>query len=136
MSDICGDTVGNRQTGYPCFLLAGNMLGNVPSGSPLLFKHFQKCILYSEKVAEEVSNTLWAFPKEFPIPFKYFSNGLHALLYTFSSESRHNIGHFLYISLQAAHFCLLRLKIEDSTEKYKNHQRFFYSLFSNEPYHS
>jgi hypothetical protein len=76
MSDICGDMVGNRPRGYPCFLLAGDTLGNVPSGSPILFGHFPECIRYSVKVAEKASNTLKAFPKS-PIPFRYFSNGLH-----------------------------------------------------------
>jgi hypothetical protein len=66
MSDICGDTVGKRLRG-----LAGDTLGNVPSGPPLLFGHFPKCIRYSIKVAEKVSNTLWAFPKESPIPSQY-----------------------------------------------------------------
>jgi hypothetical protein len=41
MSDICGDTVGNRPKGYPCFLLAGDILGNAPSGSPLYLCIFQ-----------------------------------------------------------------------------------------------
>ncbi len=49
MSDMYGDTVGNRPRG-----LAGDTLGNVPSGSPLLFGHFPKCIRYSIKVAEKV----------------------------------------------------------------------------------
>jgi hypothetical protein len=79
MSDIFGDMLGNRPRGYPCFLLAEVTLGNAPSGSPLLFGHFPKCIRYLVKVAEKVSNTLWAFPKESPIPFRYFSNGLHKL---------------------------------------------------------
>jgi hypothetical protein len=87
MSDICEDMVGYRPRRYPCFLLAGVMLGNAP---------------------------------------RYFSNGLHELLDTLPSKSQHNFGHFLYISLEAARFCLLRLKIEDTTEKYKSHQRFFY----------
>jgi hypothetical protein len=63
-----------------------NTLGNAPNRSPLLFGHFPKCARYSVKVAEKVSNTLWAFPKELPIPFRYLSNGLHKLLDTFSSE--------------------------------------------------
>jgi hypothetical protein len=92
MSYICGDMVGNRLRGYPCFLLAGDMFGNAPSRSPLLLAHFPKFIHYSVKVAEKVSNTLWAFPKELPIPFRYFSNGLHELLDTFPSESQHNLG--------------------------------------------
>jgi hypothetical protein len=88
MSYLCGDTVGNRLRG-----LAGDTLGNAPSRSPLLFGHFPKCIHYSIKVvAEKVSNALWAFPKESPIPFRYFSNGLHELLVTFPSESPHNLG--------------------------------------------
>jgi hypothetical protein len=90
MSDICVDMVGNRPRGYPCFLLAGDTLGNVLSGSPLLFGHFPKCIPYSVQVAEKVFNISLAFPrKELPIPFRYFSNGLHQLLDTFPSESQH-----------------------------------------------
>jgi hypothetical protein len=54
---------GNRPRWYSCFLLAGHTLGNAPSGSPLLFGHFPKFICYLVKVAEKVSNTLWAFPK-------------------------------------------------------------------------
>jgi hypothetical protein len=92
MSDICGDTVSNRPRGYPCFLLAGDTLGNAPSGSPLLFGHFPKCIHYSVKVAEKVSNTPKAFPKKLSIPFWYFSNGLYELFDTFPSKSQHNLG--------------------------------------------
>jgi hypothetical protein len=87
MSDICGNTLGNMPR-----VLAGDMLGNAPSGSPLLFGHFPKHIRYSVKVAEKVTNTLWAFPKESPILFRYFSNGLSKLLDTFPSESWHNLG--------------------------------------------
>jgi hypothetical protein len=101
MSDICRDTLANRPRGYPRFLLAGVMLGNAPSESPLLFGHFPKCIRYSVKVAEIVSNTLWPFPKELQIPFRYFSNGLHELLNTFPSESPHNLGiSFPFLSKQ------------------------------------
>jgi hypothetical protein len=94
MSDICGDTVGNRPRVYPCFLLAGDMLGNAPSRSLLLFGHFPKCDHYSVKAAEKVSNTLWAFPKESPILLRYFSNNLHEVLDTFPSESQHNLDIF------------------------------------------
>jgi hypothetical protein len=83
MSDICGDTL---------LPMAGDTLVNAPSGSPLLFGHFPKCIQYLVKVPEKVSNTVWAFPKESPIPFMYFSNGLHELLDTFPSKSQHNLG--------------------------------------------
>jgi hypothetical protein len=38
--------------------MAGDTLGNAPSGSPLLFGHFPKCIRYLLKVAEKVNNTL------------------------------------------------------------------------------
>jgi hypothetical protein len=92
MSDICGDTVGNRSRGYPCFLLARDVLRNVSSWSLILFGLFPKCIRYFVKVAEKVSNTLWAFPRELSIAFRYFSNGLHELLNTFPSKSRHNLG--------------------------------------------
>jgi hypothetical protein len=83
MSDICRDMLSNRLRGYPCFLLAGDRLRNAPSESPLLYGHFPKRIRNLVKAAEKVSNTLWALPKESPIPFRYFSNGLHDHLDTF-----------------------------------------------------
>jgi hypothetical protein len=39
---------------FPCFLLAGDLEGNVPIGSPLLFGHFPKCLCYCP---------LWDFPE-------------------------------------------------------------------------
>jgi hypothetical protein len=62
-----------RLRGFPCFLLAGDLEGNVPMGSPLLFGHFPKCRCYSVSIAEKVSNPLWAFPKESAIPFRFCS---------------------------------------------------------------
>jgi hypothetical protein len=82
-------------------------VGNVLIGSPLSFEHFPKCIRYSVSIAEKVSNTLWAFPKESPTPFRYCSNGPQELLGLF--------GNILYISLGAACLYLLRLKIEVAT---------------------
>ncbi len=57
MPEICRDTVGDRPRGSPGFLLAGDLMENVVIGS----------ILYSVSIAENVSNTVWAFPKESPI---------------------------------------------------------------------
>jgi hypothetical protein len=68
MFDICGDMVGNRLRWSPCFLLAGDMLGNAPSGSPFLFGHCPNFIRYSVKVADKVSNNLWAFSKSLQFP--------------------------------------------------------------------
>jgi hypothetical protein len=120
MSDICGDTVGNRPRKF-----AGDTLGNAPSGSPLLFGHFPKFIRYSIKVAEKVSNTLWAFPKESPITFRYFSNGLHELLDTSPSESPHNLAiSFTFPSKQRV--SVYKDKKLKTTEKCKNHQWVFY----------
>jgi hypothetical protein len=65
--DISEDTIGNRLKGSPCFLLAGDTVGNAPIRSPLLFGHH-----YSLCVAEKVSNTLQAFPKESPISLRYY----------------------------------------------------------------
>jgi hypothetical protein len=67
MSVICGDTVGIRLIGFPCFLLAGDREGNAPIGSPLLFGHFSKFLRYSVSIAEKVPDPLWAFPKKAPI---------------------------------------------------------------------
>jgi hypothetical protein len=69
MPEICRDTVGDRPRGSPGFLLAGDLMENVVIGSSILFGHFPKCILYSVSIAENVSNTVWAFPKESPILF-------------------------------------------------------------------
>jgi hypothetical protein len=79
---------------------------------------FSKCIHYSVSIAENVANTLGAFLKESPIPFRYCSNGLQELLGPFLNISWHRFGHFLYISLTAVSFCLLRFKIEDKTAIY------------------
>jgi hypothetical protein len=69
---------------------------------------------------------LWrhAFPKESPIPIRYCSNGLQELLDSFPIMFQLKFGHFLYISLETPCFCIIRLKIEDATEKFKNHQPF------------
>jgi hypothetical protein len=110
LPEICGDTVAIRPRGVPCFLLAGDLEGNAPIRSPLLFGHFPKCLHYSVIIAEKVCNPFLAFPKELPIPFRFCSNGLQELLGSFSNVSRHRFRYFLYISLEAACFCLLRLK--------------------------
>jgi hypothetical protein len=99
MSDIYGDMVGNRPREYPCFLLAGDKLGNALHFYLDISQSVYIC--YSVMVAEKVSNTLWAFPKEWPIPFRDFLNGLHELLDTFPIESRHNLGiSFTFFSKQ------------------------------------
>ncbi len=103
-----------------------------PKVSPL---HFPKCLHSSESIAEKVFHTLRAFPKESPIPFSCCSNGLQELLGAFPNMTRHRFGHFLHISLKAACFFLLWLKIKDTTEKLKNHQWFFCHLWSIGPYH-
>jgi hypothetical protein len=58
MLAICGDTLGNRLRRFPCFPLAGNLVGNAPISSPYLFGPFPKCICYSVSVAEKVSSTI------------------------------------------------------------------------------
>jgi hypothetical protein len=88
--------------------LAGDPEGNAPIGSPLLLGHFPKCLHYSVSIPEMVSIHLWAFPKELLILFRFCSNGLQELLGSFPNVSRHIFGHFLYISLEAASFYLLR----------------------------
>ncbi len=97
---------------------------NLLIGSPLLFGHFPKCLYYSGGIAKKAPNPLWAFPKELPRPLRFCSN-LQELLGAFPNMSRHGFGHFLYISLEAACFCLLRFKIGDTLEKFKIHQWFF-----------
>jgi hypothetical protein len=69
MPEICGDTVGITPKGFPCFPLAGEPEGNAPTGPPLLFEHFPKCLRYSLSIEEKVSTPLWSFPKELLIPY-------------------------------------------------------------------
>ncbi len=61
MAEICGDTAGVRPSGFPCFLLAGDLEGNVLIGCPLLLRHFLKSVS-TVGIAEKVSDPLWAFP--------------------------------------------------------------------------
>jgi hypothetical protein len=77
MPEICVDTVGDRLRGVSSFPMAEDQVENVPIGSTLFFGHFPGCACYySVSIAEKVSCTPQAFPKELPIPFKYCSNGL------------------------------------------------------------
>jgi hypothetical protein len=76
MPEICGDTVSNRLRGPAFFLFASDLVRNAPIRSPLLSGRFPNCFRYSVIIAEKVSNTLWAFPKELPTPFRYCSNVL------------------------------------------------------------
>ncbi len=69
MAEICGDMVGIRPGGFPCFLLAGDSEGNAPIGPPLLFGHFPKCFHYSVGTAEKVSSPFGHFPKSRQFPF-------------------------------------------------------------------
>jgi hypothetical protein len=127
MPEICGDTVGNRLRGPPCFLLAGNPVGNAPiMTSTFKFGYLPKCIHYSISIAEKVSTFFGHFPKSCQYLFRYCSNGLQELLGAFHNMSWHTFGHFLYIFLEAACFCLLRYKIGDTPEIFKNNQRYFY----------
>jgi hypothetical protein len=134
MPEICEDTVGIRPMGFPCFLFA-NPEGTASIRSLLLSEHFPKCLCYSVNIAEKVCSPLWAFPKESLIPFRFCLNGLPEPLGLFPKMSWNRFGYFLYIFLEEACFCLLRLKIRDTTEKFKHHQRFYSQLRSIPPYH-
>ncbi len=61
MPEICGDTAGVRPRGFPCFLLAGDLEGNVLIGCPLLFGHFP----------QSVSTTLFFLTKQVSFISKY-----------------------------------------------------------------
>jgi hypothetical protein len=74
MLEICGDTVGDSVRGPPCFLLAGDLVGNAPIMSSFIFGH--SGLHYSISVAEKVSYTFWALPQELALHFRYCSNGL------------------------------------------------------------
>ncbi len=111
--------MGNWPRGPPCFQLARGPVVNEPTGSPLLCGHCPKCIRYSVSTAEKGSNTLLAFPKELPKPLRYCSKGLQGFVDTFHIMSHHRFGHFLYISIEAVGFSLLRGKKIKATENLK-----------------
>jgi hypothetical protein len=108
--------VGDRTRRFPCFLSAGD--------SPLLFKHFPKCICNSVSVTEKASNTLWTFPKELPNPlgtaqmaskwFQAYFPTCHGINLAFPEHFPRS-GVFLFI----------KIKFENATEKFKNQQRIF-----------
>jgi hypothetical protein len=65
---ICGDVLGNRPSGSPCFLLArrfflqsrktsGDTVRNAVNGSPLLFGHFSAGRQYPLGAAPKVFGT-------------------------------------------------------------------------------
>jgi hypothetical protein len=70
----------------PYFPLAGDPMENAHLVSTSLW-HFPKCIHYSVSIAEKVSNTLWAVPKESPIPVRYCRNSIKELLNIFPHVS-------------------------------------------------
>jgi hypothetical protein len=43
-----------------------------PIGWQWVFGHFPAAFLYSLRIAQRLSNSLWAFPSGFPTPFEYF----------------------------------------------------------------
>jgi hypothetical protein len=94
---------------------------------PYGWRHSGKCThLAFSKVYTllcKVSNTLRAFPKELPIPFRYCANGLQELLGTFPNMFPPRFGHFLNISHQSILFLFIMNKIEDNTEKLKTISR-------------
>ncbi len=118
--------VGDKLRGSPRFLLAGDPAQNVPFRSPLLYVHFSKSTCYTVSIAEKVFSTLRTFPKVPQIPFRYCSIGLQEPAGIFPNTSWHIIGRFLYSSLEAACFSLLRFEIKDAASKLNNHQWFLY----------
>ncbi len=106
-------------------ILAGDLVQNAPIRFLLLFGHFPKCICFCVSAAEKVSNTLWAFPNESPKPLRYYPNDLQELLDTVPNMSWHKFRNFFYISLKVACFLFIKIKIEDTTEKFKNYPQYF-----------
>ncbi len=132
MPQICGDTVAIGW-GASCFLLAGDLVRNVPIGSSLLFGHFPKSIHYSVSVAEKVSKLIKRFPKKSPIQFLLLVGTAQRVLRAFRRISRHRFGFFHYILLEAA--CFLEIKkLVTQQKNLKNHQRFFSKLWFFQPY--
>jgi hypothetical protein len=82
------------------------------------FGHFPSVPAALLALQQKASNSLEAFPKELPIHFGYCSNGYKELLAAFLNVSWDRFGNLLYICLKAVCFCILRLKIEDTTEKF------------------
>jgi hypothetical protein len=102
-----------RPRGFPCFYWLQTRREMHPLGLYFCLAIYQSV---SATLYAKFFNPLWAFPKESPMPYKFCSNGLQELLSSFLIVSRHRFGHFLYMSLKAACFCLLRLKIRETTE--------------------
>jgi hypothetical protein len=117
MPGICENTLCDRLRGSSCFLLARDPVGNGPHGPPHFFGHFPKCIRYSVSSSIRFRN----FTRNYTT-LTYCSNYLKELLVAFPNVPCCRFEHFLSISLGAACFFLLRLKIKDTTYKFINHQ--------------
>jgi hypothetical protein len=129
LPDLCGDMASNWLSGCP--QIPNNwqpILADFSSQCSHIWKHGWKCthwllLLFrhftfpkvsplSVSIAKsKVCNTLWALPKESPVPFRWWSNGLQKPLCTFCYQ------HVLeYIFVFPGHFlqstqclCLVRL---------------------------
>jgi hypothetical protein len=101
--------------GPPCFLLTGDQWEMCLMGLHFYLGNSQS-VCYTISVVEKVSKTLRTFPK---LCCQNTSGTAQMVsqsrLDPFLIASRHRFGDFLYISLEAACFCLGRLKIEDAS---------------------
>ncbi len=65
-----------------------------PIGWQRVFGHFPAAFLYSLRIAQRLSNSLWAFPSGFPTPFEYFPAAVQQPLRAVPSGCRLKYGNF------------------------------------------
>ncbi len=65
-----------------------------PIGWRMLFGHFLVAFLYSLRISQRLSNSLWAFPSGFPTPFEHFQAAVQQPLRAFLSSCWLKCGNF------------------------------------------
>jgi hypothetical protein len=83
--------VGTRLRGVSLFPMAGDLEGNAPIGSSLLYGHFPKCLRYSVSIAEKVSDPLGPaqmVSKSFKVHFTKCLGIDLGIYFTFPSKQR------------------------------------------------
>jgi hypothetical protein len=65
-----------------------------PIGWQQAFGHFPAAFLYSLRIAQRLSKSLWAFPSGFPTPFEHFPAAVQQPLRAFPSGCRPKQGNF------------------------------------------
>jgi hypothetical protein len=86
---------------FPASWGAGPSLAPFPQADPISLRsqaiahsHVGHSIHYLVSIAKEVSDILWAFPKELPVTFRLFWNGFQKFLDAFLNVSLDKFEHF------------------------------------------